>query len=89
LAPPHAVLQAGWASVFVEVAVPPFRWTLSWPGEHLALPDGVADVTDWLALPLDETTDAQVTLKVGMVVGAAPGDMRDLAAIERDLPSRR
>ncbi len=86
LAPPHAVLQPGSASMFVEVAAPPFRWTLSWPGEHLVLPDGVTDVTDWLALSLDETTDIQVALKVGMVVGAAPGDTRDLAAIEAELP---
>lgn len=83
LAPPHLLGGPHGLTVFQEVAATPFRWTLSWRGRHLVDPPGTTDVTAWLALPLDAAPRTGLDLHVGMTIGAAPGDTRDLAAIRR------
>lgn len=83
LSPPHAMFAPGLATVFCEVAAPPLRWTLSWTGEGLSMPERVLDVTDWLAVPLDQPHDVQAALPLGMVDGPAPGDTRTATDIER------
>lgn len=83
-AAPTAVGQDDGVTVFAEVAAAPFRWTLSWTGTGLADPLGTTDVTDWLAIPLDQRQPVQVALAVGMIIGSTPGDSRDQATILRE-----
>ena len=82
--PPHLLAGPGGVQVFIEVAAPPCRWTLSWAAEHLVAPEGTADVTDWLGLGFNDGPTVMVTLPVGMIIGAAPGDTRDHATIMRE-----
>jgi hypothetical protein len=83
LSPPMAKGSEHGITVFGEVAASPFRWVLSWDEDGLVpLPD-TTDVTHWLRFtPGTPSISEQLTLHVGAIVSAAPGDMRDLRTIQ-------
>lgn len=62
-------------TVFSEVAVAPFAWTLSFTGEGRRPLVRTADVSHWLRLgPSETATMMPVALPVGTIASAVPGD---------------
>lgn len=88
LSPPMVMGGKHGVTVFAEVAAAPFRWALTWSGDGLVPLPGTVDVTHWLDIaPGDATASEPLELSVGAIVSAAPGDMRDLATIQKQIRS--
>ena len=62
-------------TLFSEVAMAPFAWTLSFTGDGRQPLSRTADVSHWLKLGPSETASAMpLVLPVGTIASAVPGD---------------
>lgn len=90
LSPPMVMGSKHGISVFVEVAASPFRWTLTWDESGLVPMPGTTDVTHWLSVaPGEHSATERLALNVGAIVSAAPGDMRDLMSIMKQVDAHK
>jgi hypothetical protein len=88
LVPPAGVIGPGDSvSVMVEAAFMPFAWTLA-IGERRPIAAGT-DVGDWLRHPVDTPVGTRVTLPMGTVQTAGPGDYRDARTVSEAVARRR
>ncbi len=80
---PVAVADAGGVSVFSEVALSPFSWTLGFVGGDLQPLQRTADVSHWLKYKRKEQAEAQtIGIPLGFIHSAIPGDYRPITDID-------
>lgn len=83
--PPQAVSSSGNECVFMEMAAPPFAWTLSFMGEGRLPLERTADVSDWLSTPSGVRRSTTLLLPVGSCHSPLPGDFRPRHEIEAEI----
>jgi len=70
-------------SVFSEVALSPFSWTLGFVGGDLKPLQRTADVSHWLKYKRKEQAEAQtIGIPLGFIHSAVPGDYRPITDID-------